>query len=195
MNPEGVKITTGGHAGMDMGGDSASDMENNESEDMSNMVMIDKSKTNAKFKQQLGKVVTEYIKLKNAFAEDNSTLAQKEAKNVNNSLENVDMLLLLGDAHNVWMKSLKPLKEAAVKIQNSKEIGTQRDAFLILSKHLSDAISTLGIKTESGQPLYLDFCPMADNDNGGYWLSFDKEIRNPYLGAKMPTCGEIKATY
>jgi membrane fusion protein, copper/silver efflux system len=195
MNPEGAKMTTGGHAGMDMGGDSASDMENNESEDMSNMVMIDKSKINAKFKQQLGKVVTEYIKLKNAFAEDNSTLAQKEAKNVKNSLENVDMLVLLGDAHNVWMKSLKPLKEAAVEIQNSKEIGTQRDAFLILSKHLSDAISTLGIETESGQPLYLDFCPMADNDNGGYWLSFDKEIRNPYLGAKMPTCGEIKATY
>ncbi|NOY46728.1 MAG: efflux RND transporter periplasmic adaptor subunit [Chlorobi bacterium] len=197
MNPEGGKVSTGGHAGMDMGGDSASDMENKDSknEDMSNMVMIDKSKIDAKFKQQLGKVVTEYIKLKDAFADDNSTLAQKEAKNVKNSLENVDMLLLLGDAHNVWMKSLKPLKEAAAKIQNSKEIGTQRDAFLILGKQLSDAISTLGIKTENGQPLYLDFCPMADNNNGGYWLSFDKEIRNPYLGGKMPTCGEIKATY
>jgi membrane fusion protein, copper/silver efflux system len=197
MNPEGGKVSTGGHAGMDMGKDNANEMENQESKnkDMSNMVMIDKSKIDATFKQQLGKVVTEYIKLKDAFVDDNSTLTQKKAKYVKNSLENVDMLLLLGDAHNVWMKSLKPLKEAVAKIQNSKEIGTQRDAFLILGKQLSDAISTLGIKTENGQPLYLDFCPMADNNNGGYWLSFDKEIRNPYLGAKMPTCGEIKATY
>ncbi len=197
MNPEGGKVSTGGHAGMDMRKDNANEMENQESKnkDMSNMVKIDKSKIDATFKQQLGKVVTEYIKLKDAFVDDNSTLTQKKAKYVKNSLENVDMLLLLGDAHNVWIKSLKPLKEAVAKIQNSKEIGTQRDAFLILGKQLSDAISTLGIKTENGQPLYLDFCPMADNNNGGYWLSFDKEIRNPYLGAKMPTCGEIKATY
>jgi membrane fusion protein, copper/silver efflux system len=197
MNPEGGKVSTGGHAGMDMGGDKASEMENkdSESEDMSNMVMIDKSKIDAKFKQQLGKVVTEYIKLKDAFADDNSTLAQKEAKNVKNALGNVDMLLLLGDSHNVWMKALKPLNAAATKIENSKEIGTQREGLLVLGKNLSDAINTLGIETENGQALYLEFCPMADNDKGGYWLSYDKEIKNPYYGKAMLTCGEIKDTY
>ncbi len=195
MNPEGGKISTGGHEGMDMGGDSKNDTKNTESEDMSNMVMIDKSKIDKKFKQQLGKVVTEYIKLKDAFTDDNITLAQKEAKNVKNSLENVDMLLLLGDSHNVWMKALKPIKEAATEIQNSKEIGTQRNAFLILSKNLSDVINTLGIETENGQALYLEFCSMADNNKGGFWLSYDKEIKNPFFGKAMLTCGEIKATY
>jgi Cu(I)/Ag(I) efflux system membrane fusion protein len=196
MNPEGGKVSTGhDHGGMDMSKDNGSEMKNTESEDMSNMVMIDKSKIDKKFQQQLGKVVTEYIKLKDAFADDNITLAQKEAKNVKNSLENVDMLLLLGDSHNVWMKALKPLKEASNKIQNSKEIGIQREALIIIGKQLSDAIATLGVETENGQPLYLEFCPMADNDNGGYWLSFDKEIRNPYYGKAMLTCGEIKATF
>lgn len=195
MNPEGGKVSTGGHAGMDMGGDNDTEMKNDTSEDMSGMIMIDKSKIDAKFKKQLGKVVTEYIKLKDAFVNDNSALAQKEAKNVKKSLGNVDMLLLLGDSHNVWMKALKPLKEATDKIQNSKEIGMQRDAFLILSKHLSDAINTLGIETENGQTLYLDFCPMADNNKGGVWLSYDKEISNPFYGSTMLTCGEIKATY
>ena len=195
MNPEGGKISTGGHEGMDMGGDSENDTKNTESEDMSNMVMIDKSKIDKKFKQQLGKVVTEYIKLKDAFTDDNITLAQKEAKKVKNSLENVDMLLLLGDSHNVWMKALKPIKEAATEIQNSKEIGTQRNAFLILSKNLSDVINTLGIETENGQALYLEFCSMADNNKGGFWLSYDKEIKNPFFGKAMLTCGEVKATY
>jgi membrane fusion protein, copper/silver efflux system len=196
MNPEGGKVSTGGHAGMDMGGDKqGDDMDKSKNEDMSNMVMIDKSKIDVKFKNQLGKVVSEYIKLKDAFTNDNSILAQKEAKNVKTALENVDMLLLLGDSHNVWMKALKPLKEATAKIENSKEIGEQRDAFLILGKELSDAINTLGVKTENGKTLYLEFCPMADNNNGGYWLSYDKEIKNPFFGKAMSTCGEIKATY
>ena len=105
------------------------------------------------------------------------------------------MLLLLGDAHNVWMKSLNPLKEEADKIHNSKEISTQRDSFLIFSKNLSAVINTFGVETENGQALYLAFCPMADNNNGGFWLSYDKEIKNPFFGKAMLTCGEVKATY
>lgn len=195
MNPKGIKISTGGHSGMDMNGDNKTEIENKDSENMSNMTTIDKSKIDIKFKQQLGKVVTEYIKLKNAFVNDNPNLAQKEAKNVKNSLENVDMLLLHGGAHDSWMKSLKPLKEAVNKIHNSNEIDKQREAFLIIGENLSKAINTLDIQTENGQALYLEFCPMANNNNGGYWLSYDKEIKNPFYGKAMLTCGEVKATY
>jgi len=195
MNPEGGKVTTGGHAGMNMGEGNDTEIKNDKSEDMSTMVMIDKSKIDVSFKQQLGKVVTQYIELKNALTDDNTNMAQKEAQNVKKALSKVDMSLLLGDAHNVWMNSLKPLKEAVVVIQNSKEIGTQRQAFLNLGKNLSDAIKTLGVETENKQPLYLEFCPMADSNNGGYWLSYDKEIKNPFFGKAMLTCGEVKATY
>ncbi len=195
MNPEGGKVTTGGHAGMDMGEGKNTEMKNDKSDDMNTMVMIDKSKIDVSFKQQLGKVVTQYIELKNALTDDNTNMAQKEAQNVKKALSKVDMSLLLGDAHNVWMNSLKPLKKAVVVIQNSKEIGTQRQAFLILGKNLSDAIKTLGVETENKQPLYLEFCPMADSNNGGYWLSYEKEIKNPFFGKAMLTCGEVKATY
>ena len=196
MNPEGGKVSTGGHAGMDMGGDkNETEMKNEKNEDMSTMVMIDKSKINATFKQQLGEVVTKYIQLKDALVNDNTNMAQTEAKNVKKALNKVDMLLLLGDSHNVWMKSLKPLKEATTKIENSQEIGTQREAFLVLGKNLSEAVKTLGVETENKKPLYLEFCPMADNNNGGFWLSYDKEIKNPFFGQAMLTCGEVKATY
>ncbi|WP_166963221.1 efflux RND transporter periplasmic adaptor subunit [Yeosuana marina] len=161
----------------------------------SNMTMIDKSKIDMKFKQQLGDIVAAYIKLKNALVDDNSSLAQQEAKKLTYNLENTDMSLLHGDAHTIWMKFLKTLQEAANKTQNSKDIGVQRDAFLVLGKKLSEAITTLGVETEKKQPLYLEFCPMAHNNEGGYWLSYDKEIKNPYFGKAMLTCGEVKATY
>ncbi len=196
MNPEGGQVSTGGHAGMDMGDNKGkNDVSTKKSDDMSNMIMVDKSNIDAKFKKQLGQVIATYIKLKDALVNDNATRAQREAQLVKKSLDNVDMLLLLGDAHNVWMQSLNPIKAAVTKIQNSKEIGIQRAAFLIVGKSLSDAIKTLGIETENKQPLYLEFCPMADNNNGGFWLSYDKEIKNPFFGKAMLSCGEVKEVY
>ncbi|MDQ6756917.1 MAG: DUF3347 domain-containing protein, partial [Bacteroidota bacterium] len=39
---------------------------------------------------------------------------------------------------------------------------------------------------------YKDFCPMYNNNKGAIWLSEVKDIKNPYLGKKMPTCGNMK---
>jgi len=37
-----------------------------------------------------------------------------------------------------------------------------------------------------------EYCPMAFNEKGAYWLSDETEIRNPYFGQKMLECGEVK---
>jgi Cu(I)/Ag(I) efflux system membrane fusion protein len=36
---------------------------------------------------------------------------------------------------------------------------------------------------------------MAFDNKGAYWLSETKEIRNPYFGDKMMTCGEVKKEF
>jgi Cu(I)/Ag(I) efflux system membrane fusion protein len=41
------------------------------------------------------------------------------------------------------------------------------------------------------QKLFVQHCPMADNDRGADWLSLSREIRNPYYGEAMLTCGEV----
>jgi Cu(I)/Ag(I) efflux system membrane fusion protein len=33
---------------------------------------------------------------------------------------------------------------------------------------------------------------MAFNNEGAYWLSDSEQIRNPYFGDKMLTCGVVK---
>jgi Cu(I)/Ag(I) efflux system membrane fusion protein len=40
--------------------------------------------------------------------------------------------------------------------------------------------------------VYHQYCPMAFNDKGAYWLSNEAEIKNPYFGKKMLECGEVK---
>jgi Cu(I)/Ag(I) efflux system membrane fusion protein len=39
--------------------------------------------------------------------------------------------------------------------------------------------------------LYRIHCPMAFNNKGADWLQADKDIRNPYFGASMLSCGEV----
>jgi len=46
-----------------------------------------------------------------------------------------------------------------------------------------------------GKTVYLEYCPMADDNNGGFWLSYDKKINNPYFGKAMSTCGEVTETF
>lgn len=193
MNPEGGKVNAGGHAGMEMGDNTKDKNENKE--EMTGMIMIDKSKINSEFKAQLGLVVDKYITLKDALTKDDATLAQKHVKNIKAAIEKVDMLLLLGDAHNVWMKALKQINKNIAAIQNNDNIEIQRKAFGLLGKNLSTVIDMLGIKTPGDKALYLEFCSMADNNKGSFWLSYDKEIFNPFFGQSMISCGEVKKTY
>ncbi|WP_298392048.1 DUF3347 domain-containing protein, partial [Hydrotalea sp.] len=74
---------------------------------------------------------------------------------------------------------------------NSADIRHQREHFVMLSKDISDLIKAFGT---GGQTLYKDFCPMANNGKGAIWISELKEIKNPYLGKAMPTCGTVKET-
>lgn len=43
-----------------------------------------------------------------------------------------------------------------------------------------------------GQKLYKQFCPMAFDNKGAYWLSLDENILNPYFGDKMLKCGYVE---
>jgi hypothetical protein len=58
----------------------------------------------------------------------------------------------------------------------------------MLSQDMYDLVKSF----DGTQTLYKDFCPMANDNKGAFWISEIKEIKNPYLGKKMSTCGEVK---
>lgn len=79
----------------------------------------------------------------------------------------------------------------AAKITAASDIEAQRTAYATLSNDFVALVKKSGV---TGGELYVDYCPMALNDKGAYWLSANKEIRNPYFGEKMMNCGEVKET-
>ena len=68
-------------------------------------------------------------------------------------------------------------------------IENKRKAFQMISGNLFDLTRTVRFSKEK---VYLLHCPMAFNDAGADWLSSSTDIKNPYFGSKMLTCGAVK---
>jgi Cu(I)/Ag(I) efflux system membrane fusion protein len=153
---------------------------------------IKKIEAPIEFKNQLGNLVDAYLKLKDAFVATDEELSVSTAQSMLKSLNKVNMSLLKGDAHIVWMEELKHIEDNLKGIVSMKGIEMKRSHFEIVSDHLTITVKTFGFQLKDKNTLYLQFCPMALNDKGAYWLSSSKEIANPYFGNMMLKCGEVK---
>ena len=143
------------------------------------------------FTMQLNSVFDQYIVLKDALVLGDAVKTKQAAQKVQQALAKVDMKLLKGDAHMQWMEILGNLDKQIKLIVSSAKIEDQRKAFSGFSDQFYRAIKNFGLM---GKTAYYQFCPMANNKKGAYWLSESKIIRNPYFGDKMMTCGETKET-
>ena len=182
MNKDGGKVMTGheGHLGMD---NNASNKESDHTN------MNERLEVSEKFQQQLNSVYNAYINLKDALVKEDSISTSANTTTLLNKLNKVDMKLLSDNkAHNHWMSLEGEIKSSATSISETSDIKSQRDHFKHLSSHLINAVQLFGIN----EKVYVEFCPMADNNNGAYWLSKEEKVINPYFGEAMLTCGEVK---
>lgn len=72
-----------------------------------------------------------------------------------------------------------------------KELEKKRESFELISNGFYDIMRAV---RPTGTTIYYQYCSMAFNNKGAYWLSNADSIRNPYFGKKMLTCGEVKET-
>lgn len=78
--------------------------------------------------------------------------------------------------------------EASDNLSKTTALEEQRAVFETISDNLFELIQVL---RPAGIETYRQYCPMAFNDKGAYWLSNINKIKNPYFGKKMLTCGEV----
>ena len=175
MNASGERTTTGheGHLG------NATD----------HSTMITRIKVSTTFQSQLKKVVTIYLSLKDHLVGSDGVKTQEKAITLKAALSNVDMKLLTTEvAHKNWMAIESELKEAIEKVAKTTDVNKQRAAFVKLSSELIKAVQLIGVN----QKIILQFCSMANNNKGAYWLSLETVVKNPYYGDAMLGCGEVK---
>ena len=140
----------------------------------------------------INEIVTNYLKLKNALIKDDSKGAANAGKALYATFNSLDANSLDAKLKTAYIDIKDDAKEHAEHIgDNAGKIEHQREHFAMLSKDIHDLIKTFG----TTQKLYQDYCPMYDQGKSGYWISEIKEIKNPYYGAQMLTCGGIKKTF
>ncbi len=127
-----------------------------------------------------------YFELKDALVNDDFTLAKNSAEK---------MLLELKKVKNQtkqyaeWAPQQKGLEKHVKQTSASSTLEDMREGFIALSEKVIEMQQSYPSATRTAYVLH---CPMADSNEGADWLSKEKEIRNPYFGASMLKCGEVK---
>ena len=137
-------------------------------------------------KEALRPLYISYLKWKDALTSDNFEEAQKMATNMKSVLDKIDMSLFRGDTHR--MDYQDGLSNSLEHVQHMSGIEQLRKAFQVISATMIEMTNTFNPLDET---IYVQHCPMADNNKGADWLSTSKEIKNPYFGSSMLTCGEV----
>lgn len=79
--------------------------------------------------------------------------------------------------------------ELATALEATSDLKEQRRLF----SELGQALETIFREQISSGTVYKQYCPMAFNNQGGYWFSDSETIRNPYFGDAMLSCGKVEA--
>lgn len=140
-------------------------------------------------KASVQKFVVGYLDLKNALANDNAIDAESAANAMIATMSGLDESEFTANQKKVYDAVKEDARENIEHIaENAKDIDHQREHFEMLSGDIYDLVKAFG----SEKPLYKDFCPLYNNKTGAFWLSETKEIKNPYMGKEMSSCGKVQ---
>ncbi|MCB0428873.1 MAG: efflux RND transporter periplasmic adaptor subunit [Flavobacteriales bacterium] len=184
MNPEGGPAMTGhNHAGM-TGGSGSMTSDAQPSTTHSENMTISKQ-----VKESLVPLFQDYLALKDALVTDDFRSAQRVAGSLQKHMKDVNMEMFKGDAHMTWMQHSQAVMNALEMIGKAENIGGVRRAFKDVSDHM--ILMAVAFGPFDREALYIQHCPMANNNKGADWISEEKIIQNPYFGQSMVGCGSV----
>ena len=142
------------------------------------------------FTIQLGQVVAASLPLSEALSRDDPDGAKAAAEGTGTALDAADADLLEGEGREVWRRESQVMRDAVAAMRRAEDLAALRTSFSTFSAALIRAVDDFG---RSGtEQVYVAFCPMAFDNSGAEWVQTGTEIRNPYFGAMMFSCGEIR---
>lgn len=141
------------------------------------------------FQKELSQIIIPYMSLKDALVAGDPVAGKKAAIDLVEKLKKEGQSALSAKSSSFWKAKKDLLVSMAQNLSKAEVLASQRKQFIELSQEMIAVVELFGI----GQSVYHQFCPMANNNEGAGWLSFDKSIKNPYFGEVMLSCGKIIA--
>ena len=159
-------------------------MMNQGKEELIEMPMSEmKMKFSESFQKDFKKVLQSYLQMKDAFVVSDSEQVSAFAKATSKSLKSIT----IGSLGKMEQSHIKKSIEMLDAIAKNEDLENQRDHFVILNENMV----VIAMNVKGATPIYVQKCPMANNNKGAVWLSTEKDIKNPYYGDAMLTCGSV----
>jgi Cu(I)/Ag(I) efflux system membrane fusion protein len=140
----------------------------------------------AQFAEKLKQLLDPYLVWEEALVKENAPAAHDAVKNLSASLAGMNPDKF--GSHQMWVLLYDQMNTALAKARSANDIEIIREAFSAVSDTYFKAIQEFEVE---GLHAYYQYCPMAFNNKGAYWISKSEDIKNPYFGSRMLTCGEV----
>lgn len=145
------------------------------------------------FNQSYAELLNAYYAVKDALVKSDTAKARNAALHLITASDGLKINEIQGDSTGLIGTSAKSytanISTTAKAMADSKGLTEQRKQF----EMIADAIYSLTRTVQyTGEKVYWQYCPMAFNDKGAYWVSREAEILNPYFGDEMLHCGSVE---
>ncbi|MCZ7583301.1 MAG: DUF3347 domain-containing protein [Deltaproteobacteria bacterium] len=134
------------------------------------------------FDKQMQPILAEYLTIQETLASDKTDGVAGAAGKIAELAGKLDASDIVAGHAKHYQGIAEKLPAAAKKLQQAGDIKAARAAFAELSKPM-----VMWAEHQSNNPATVVFCSMYP----GSWLQKGTDVRNPYYGSKMLTCGEI----
>lgn len=129
------------------------------------------------FAQNTDSLLNNYISIKDALVSSDSKAAGSAIAKL---IESINIEKDFSQKAE-FQKAVEQLKKADNNLE--KQRASFNDVSIILWNLVKPSDKTT-------QTVYYQYCPMKK----AYWLSMEKDIKNPYYGSSMLTCGKVVET-
>jgi len=145
------------------------------------------------FNQSFALLLNAYFGLKDALVAGDTSKASAAALSLSTASDSLKVNEIKGDSTGVIKETALnftgTIKSSAQALAAEKDIKAKRKEFEMIADAMWSLTRTVRY---DGQKVYWQYCPMAFNNKGAYWMSNEKEIKNPYFGSEMPNCGSVE---
>lgn len=145
------------------------------------------------FNQSFTQLLNAYNSLKDALVASDADKATAAGQALKGAADSLKVNEIKGDTSGVIKETAQAfagtIAGSAQALVAEKDINNKRKEFEMIADAMWSLTRTVRY---TGQKLYWQYCPMAFDNKGAYWMSYEREIKNPYFGSKMLNCGSVE---
>ena len=151
------------------------------------------SKNSGPFIESYDLLLSSYYSLKDALVASDSIKANLAASQLLVNADSLKIDEIKGDTSGMIKETAatftSTIHSSAEALQKETSLEEKRKDFEMITDALWSLTRTVKY---DGAKVYYNFCPMAFNNKGAYWMSNSSKIQNPYFGEKMLECGSVE---